>query len=54
MGGKIGVKSTYGVGSVFSFYFRQKILDDEPMGDFDLVELPGNEEHEKSFIAPLA
>ncbi len=54
MGGKIGVKSTYGVGSVFSFDFRQKILDDEPMGDFDLVELPGNEEHEKSFIAPLA
>ncbi|MCR5250191.1 MAG: response regulator [Lachnospiraceae bacterium] len=55
MGGGISVKSTYGIGSVFSFHYMQKIADSEPMGNYDYLELPVQSEHErKSFIAPLA
>ena len=55
MGGHISVKSTYGIGSVFSFTYYQKIADATPMGNYDYLELPTQAEHErKSFIAPLA
>ncbi|MBR1470931.1 MAG: response regulator [Lachnospiraceae bacterium] len=55
MGGRISVKSTYGIGSVFSFSYYQKIADATPMGNYDYLELPTQAEHErKSFIAPLA
>ncbi len=55
MGGKIGVRSTYGVGSVFSFDYIQKIADETPLGNYDYIELPIDKEHErKTFIAPLA
>jgi CheY-like chemotaxis protein len=55
MGGSISVKSTYGIGSVFSFTYYQKVADDTPMGNYDYLELPAQPEHErKSFIAPLA
>ncbi len=55
MGGGISVKSTYGIGSVFSFHYLQKIADIEPLGNYDYLELPMQPEHErKSFIAPLA
>ncbi len=55
MGGKISVKSTYGIGSVFSFTYYQKVADATPMGNYDYLELPTQGEHErKSFIAPLA
>jgi len=54
MGGEINVKSSYGVGSVFSFTIAQKISDYTPVGDYDSIELPGSNEVEKTFIAPLA
>ncbi len=55
MGGGISVKSTYGIGSVFSFHYIQKIADPSPLGNYDYLELPVQPEHErKSFIAPLA
>lgn len=54
MGGKISVRSSYGVGSVFSFTITQKIVNEEPLGDYDELEMPGMDEPEKTFIAPLA
>ncbi|MDE6686913.1 MAG: response regulator, partial [Lachnospiraceae bacterium] len=55
MGGAISVKSSYGVGSVFSFYFHQKIADEAPVGNFDELELPASGgEGRKALIAPLA
>lgn len=54
MNGEINVKSQYGVGSVFSFTIVQKIKDITPIGDYDNIELPGSNEIEKTFIAPLA
>ncbi|MBR5420916.1 MAG: response regulator [Lachnospiraceae bacterium] len=55
MGGGIWVESTYGIGSVFSFCYYQKIADIAPLGNYDYLELPMASEHErKSFIAPLA
>lgn len=55
MGGTISVKSSYGVGSVFSFYFHQKIADEAPVGNFDELELPASGgEGRKALIAPLA
>ncbi len=35
MGSSLLVDSTYGKGSVFSFYIVQKIIDEAPLGDFD-------------------
>lgn len=55
MGGAISVKSSYGVGSVFSFYFHQKIANEAPVGNYDSLELPvSGGEGKKALIAPLA
>ena len=55
MGGAISVKSSYGIGSVFSFYINQKIVDEKPLGNYDELELPvASGEEKKSLIAPLA
>lgn len=55
MDGRIDVKSSYGVGSVFSFTFEQEIVNYEPIGDYDSIDILGeNGQVEKTFIAPLA
>lgn len=55
MGGAISVKSSYGVGSVFSFYIYQKIAKEDPVGNYDELELPvAGGQDKKSLIAPLA
>ncbi|MBQ7972231.1 MAG: response regulator [Lachnospiraceae bacterium] len=57
MGGSISVKSTYGKGSIFSFYIFQGIVDYAPTGDYNILtqteekELQSNNE---TFIAPMA
>ena len=58
MGTKLDVKSVYGEGSDFSFVVEQKVVDWEPMGDYDVMKLraleqAGGEYHE-SFQAPDA
>ncbi len=37
MGGKITIESTYGVGSIFSFFVVQKTVNPEPIGAWDKV-----------------
>lgn len=55
MDGQIGVKSSYGVGSVFSFTYVQDIVSREPIGNYDILDVPDEaREQEKTFIAPLA
>ena len=54
MGGNISVKSSYGVGSVFSFTIFQKVADYTPLGNFDSLEFEEDDGVEKTFIAPLA
>ena len=55
MNGTIGVKSSYGIGSVFSFSIVQRIVNMEPVGDYDSIELKDlSRENEKTLIAPLA
>lgn len=58
MNTKLEVKSTYGQGSVFSFYLMQNIIDKTPVGE---VEIKGNNEisdrstsKEIRFVAPDA
>ena len=58
MGTQLDVKSVYGQGSDFSFTVEQKVVDWEPMGDYDVMKLraleqAGGEYHE-SFQAPEA
>ena len=58
MGTQLDVKSVYGKGSDFSFTVEQKVVDWEPMGDYDVMKLraleqAGGEYHE-SFQAPEA
>ncbi len=57
MGGSISVKSTYGEGSIFSFYFYQGIVDYAPTGDYNILTEKEEEElksSNESFIAPMA
>ena len=57
MGGSISVKSTYGEGSIFSFYFYQGIVDYAPTGDYNVLTEKEEEElksSNESFIAPMA
>lgn len=57
MGGSISVKSTYGEGSIFSFYFYQGIVDFAPTGDYNVLTEKEEEElksNNESFIAPMA
>ena len=57
MGGSISVKSTYGEGSIFSFYFYQGIVDYAPTGDYNVLTAKEEEElksSNESFIAPMA
>lgn len=56
MGSKLNVKSTYGAGSEFSFELVQKVVNAEPLGDFQNKILLETEESEcgTGYIAPEA
>lgn len=54
MGSSLKVESTYGVGSTFSFRLMQKIVDDEPIGDFDDNKVKEISKYNTMFIAPNA
>ncbi len=54
MGGIIDVKSTYGVGSVFTVTLPQKIIDDIPVGSFNISVASVRRKYEPSFYAPDA
>lgn len=57
MGTEIQVESTYGEGSSFSFFLRQRIIDDAPMGNINAVKLEHHSqetEYAPSFSAPDA
>ncbi|MDY5576048.1 MAG: response regulator [Lachnospiraceae bacterium] len=57
MGGEIFAKSTYGKGSCFTAKIPQKVIDPEPMGDFEkrYQQLHDTEEKQKmTFVAPDA
>nr|MCR4782796.1 response regulator [Lachnospiraceae bacterium] len=57
MGSKLDVSSVYGVGSVFSFTIKQRIIKDEPIGDFERSYRKSIEDREKyqvQFRAPEA
>lgn len=54
MGGNISVKSSYGIGSVFTFSFYSNVADFTPMGDYESIETSRREEEKKQLIAPLA
>ncbi len=56
MDSKLNVKSTYGKGSEFSFELVQKVVNEEPLGDFQnriLLET-GESEYGTCYIAPEA
>lgn len=56
MGGKLEVQSVYGKGSAFSFKIRQKVVDREPLGDFEKQyreSLRSMEDYHEKFIAPM-
>lgn len=54
MGGNITVKSVFGQGSVFSFYFFQNVMDYSPTGNINnLINEKDSKAHD-SFIAPMA
>ena len=57
MGGNLTVESVYGKGSTFSFVIPQKVVGNEPLGDYrataDDVETPDSVER-KAYVAPNA
>lgn len=56
LGGKLEVQSTYGKGSVFSFTLVQKVIDKEPLGDFEQQyneSLVSAKNYRQKFIAPM-
>jgi len=56
MGGKLEVQSVYGKGSAFSFRIEQKVVDREPLGDFEKQyreSLRSMEDYHEKFIAPM-
>ncbi len=56
MGAKLEVQSVYGKGSAFSFRIVQKIVDREPLGDFEKQyrdSLRSIEDYHEKFIAPM-
>ena len=57
MGAKLKVESVYGEGSVFSFVIEQKIVNPEPMGDFEESyrrSVKKHKEYREKFVAPDA
>lgn len=56
LNGEIEVDSTYGEGSIFSFCIKQKIVNPEPIGNFDDYRKAKNIDHkyEQRFTAPDA
>ncbi len=57
MGGTIDVESEYGKGSIFTVTIPQKIVSDNPIGDFQTrlkENLPGERPYRESFRAPDA
>ena len=56
MGGSLEVQSVYGKGSAFSFKIIQKVVDREPLGDFEKQyreSLRSVEAYREKFIAPM-
>lgn len=57
MGSKLNVESVYGEGSEFGFVLRQKVVDWEPLGDYETAfkrELESAEKYRERFTAPEA
>ena len=57
MGSELKVESVYGEGSDFSYDIAQKIIDSEPLGDYDLAlkrSISVRKEYKESFTAPDA
>lgn len=56
MGSKLEVQSVFGKGSAFSFKIIQKVVDREPLGDFEKQykeSLRSIEDYHEKFIAPM-
>ncbi|MBR6344840.1 MAG: response regulator [Lachnospiraceae bacterium] len=57
MGSRLCVESEYGKGSVFSFDLKQKVVNPEPMGEFDAAfnrYLSDRKKYKAKFVAPKA
>ncbi len=55
MGGRLWCESEYGKGSTFSFEVSQRIIDEEPIGEFDeQADIPVRGPYLPKFIAPEA
>lgn len=57
MDSRLEVESVYGEGSVFSFHLKQKVVNWEPIGDFEKAlkrSFANRKKYQESFIAPEA
>ena len=57
MGSKLQVESVYGEGSIFSFEIEQKVVSEEPIGDFEEAfkrSLAQHQTYHQKFTAPTA
>lgn len=55
MNGRIDVESEYGVGSVFTLYIPQKVIDKTPIGDSEMKKITAKSgRYQESFHAPEA